>query len=174
MTRVRRDPRDPDSFWDRVVPRHGGSGGYEKCWLWDGLINPVHGYGQVYFGQNCSKPRNQPAHRVAYELMIAEIPEGLVIDHLCRVRSCVNPWHLEPVTTLVNNRRGDGGVAARERKLAVTHCPRGHEYSPDNTRYRILKTGGYSRNCRICMRAQCRVYNAKRPKPRPPKKDVSA
>lgn len=174
MKKPLKKSNDPDHFWSKVEPRHGGYGSYEKCWMWTGGTTGATGYGSAYFGVNGKKPKTQGAHRVAYELMIAEIPEGLVLDHLCRVRLCVNPWHLEPVTIRVNNQRGNGGIVARERKLAVTHCPRGHEYSPDNTRYRILVSGGYSRNCRICMRAQCRVYNAKRPKPRPSKKDVSA
>lgn len=71
-----------------------------ECWIWTGKINGS-GYGEVvlrtkYAGQ---------AHRLMYERMIAPIPEGLVLDHLCRVRSCVNPWHLEPVCQRTNESR---------------------------------------------------------------------
>jgi len=75
------------------------------CWVWQNATNGK-GYGQVGF-----MGRVRSVHRVAYELLVGPIPDGLCIDHLCRVRACCNPYHLEPVTTLVNNRRG--GLAAR-------------------------------------------------------------
>ena len=71
--------------------------GKEQCWPWLGSISQRHGYGK--FGQ-------RGAHRVAYEHFIGPVPDGLQLDHLCRVRSCVNPWHLEPVTVGENIRRG--------------------------------------------------------------------
>jgi hypothetical protein len=79
-------------FWERVEKTGG-------CWLWTGSRNGG-GYGN-YGGKG--------AHRYAYELLKAPIPPGLVIDHLCRVRHCVNPDHMEPVTQSVNCRRGDTG-----------------------------------------------------------------
>lgn len=66
------------------------------CWLWSGRVNPINGYG--YFG-----PRE--AHRVVYEKAKGPIPPGHEIDHLCRVRNCVNPNHLEAVLPIVNKRR---------------------------------------------------------------------
>lgn len=72
------------------------------------------------------KPRR--AHRVAYELLVGPIPEGLVLDHLCRVRHCVNPDHLEPVTKRENERRGKCG----ELFVRVRTCLRGHELSASN------------------------------------------
>ncbi len=85
------------------------------CWLWTGGITP-RGYG---YG------KSKHAHRYSYEAFVGPIPDGLEIDHLCRVTSCVNPDHLEPVTQRENQRR---------RWATVTHCKWGHEFSPENTR----------------------------------------
>jgi hypothetical protein len=88
------------------------------------------------------------AHRFSYEAYVGPIGAGLHIDHLCRVRSCVNPKHLEPVTQRVNTLRGEGRAALQ---LRVTHCPRGHEYTPDN----IYLWRGH-RACRTCVLARGR------------------
>jgi hypothetical protein len=90
------------------------------------------------------------AHRWAYEFLRAEIPEGLHIDHLCRNRACVNPWHLEPVTNRVNGLRGESVAAQHARK---THCIRGHEFTTENT-YPIKN--GKGRGCRECSRIKDR------------------
>lgn len=98
----------------------------------------------------------RPAHRVAYELLIGLIPDGLFIDHVreqgCAHRNCVNPAHLEPVTNAVNILRGDSLPAQNAR---LTRCKYGHEYTPENTYiYR-----GTWRRCRACNReAQRRRY----------------
>lgn len=103
------------------------------CWVWD-KPNPHDGYGQ-FFGQ---------AHRWSYEHHIGPIPEGLHIDHLCRNRACVNPWHLEPVALEENVMRGEGYFAKNARK---TRCIRDHEFTADNT----YTTPGGRRQCRKCM-----------------------
>jgi len=72
------------------------------CWEWKGAVGP-HGYGVIGNGRRIDG--TSLAHRVAYKSFITDIPEGLHIDHLCRNRVCVNPWHLEPVTQAVNNQR---------------------------------------------------------------------
>jgi HNH endonuclease len=74
--------------------------GETGCWLWQGALHSA-GYGFLSVGG-----RNQLAHRVAYRLFVGPIPDGLELDHLCRVKHCVNPAHLEPVTTAENLRRG--------------------------------------------------------------------
>jgi len=127
-----------ESFLKRVTKTSG-------CWFWLGELNGC-GYGRVYMGK-----RRIAAHRIAYELWVAPIPEGLTIDHLCRVRHCVNPDHLEPVTQKVNTLRGEAPSAINARK---THCQKGHEFTPENTRR--LPDG--RRVCRTCRRA----YKAKR------------
>lgn len=128
-------------FWARVDKT--GS-----CWVWTGPKRGV-GYGVISVD---SKPK--AVHRFAYELLVGPIPEGLVLDHLCRNRLCVRPEHLEAVTQQVNILRGVGYTAVAARK---THCKRGHEYTPENT---VKATNG--RWCRECRKAWARADAAKR------------
>jgi hypothetical protein len=114
------------------------------CWIWTGSCN-ASGYGRIAGPQG-----NQFTHRVAYEYFVAEIPEGLHIDHLCRVTSCCNPWHLDPVTPAENLRRAGN----YEAKVALEECPRGHSYTPENTR---IHKRGY-RACLTCERARYQRY----------------
>jgi hypothetical protein len=93
------------------------------------------------------------AHRVAF-VLFAPIPDGLVLDHLCRNPPYINPDHLEPVTVAENNLRGVGCMADYARR---THCPQGHEYTPENTM--ITKVG--ARRCRVCKSAENRAYRIK-------------
>lgn len=119
------------------------------CWLWTASLNK-YGYGQFRV-----RPRTRGAHRVAYEALIGPIPEGMQLDHLCRVRRCVNPAHLEPVTMAVNIARGD--VEARyEWNRAKTHCPQGHPYSATNTYHDPARP---HRICRACSREASRRYD---------------
>lgn len=106
------------------------------CWLWTAGING-RGYGNI-----TADGRTRSAHRVAYEEWIGPIPAGLDLDHLCRVRHCVNPDHLEPVTRRENLVRGATLVAEQ---VARTACPQGHLYDEENTRYE-----GSMRHCRRC------------------------
>lgn len=99
-------------------------------------------YGQIWWNR-----AQHLAHRVAYALLVGPIPEGMVIDHLCSNRSCVNPEHLEPVTQDENVRRSGTPMATRQ--LAKTHCTRGHPYDEANT-YVVPKSG--HRQCRTCNR----------------------
>lgn len=129
---------DDERFWRKVQgPDPLG------CWTWAGSLNRA-GYGQF----TLRGPRNVMAHRYAYEALIGPIPDGLTIDHLCRNKACLNPWHLEPVPNGVNIRRGGNAVK--------THCPRGHEYRAENT---YLYRG--SRYCRTCQNDQRRERRAR-------------
>jgi hypothetical protein len=96
------------------------------CWEWLGYRS-VNGYGRVAW-----QGRFTAAHRITYELFFApyKIPRGLTLDHLCRVRHCVNPEHLEPVTSKVNILRGVGVTAQKARQ---TQCIHGHPFDIANT-----------------------------------------
>lgn len=122
-------------FWSRVEPEPNSG-----CWLWSGTTY-LGGYGRF----TTETRSQQAAHRWAYEHYRGPVPSGLQLDHLCRVRCCVNPDHLEAVTARVNTLRGRGRTS---QNAAKTHCVRGHEFTPENTR--ILVTG--KRNCRECLK----------------------
>lgn len=112
------------------------------CWLWTAGRTP-EGYGKFWLDG-----RTVLAHRVAFELGHGPIPDGLQLDHLCRVRHCVR--HLEPVTVRDNLMRGPGTLAAIN--AAKTHCRNGHEFTDANT----YRPPDGSRMCRECMRAKDR------------------
>jgi HNH endonuclease len=130
-----------DRFWAKVDRR-----GPDECWPWLGKLGTT-GYGHFTVSY-----RGHPAHRLAYELVNGPVPDTLVMDHLCRNRGCCNPAHLEPVTNRENILRGVGLPAVH---FAKTHCPRGHEYTPENTRW---SRGGTTRNCRTCAQRAVRGY----------------
>jgi hypothetical protein len=111
------------------------------CWLWTGRLNR-YGYGHAIFDRKL-----QLAHRVAYTLFKGSIPSGLQLDHLCRVRCCINPDHLEPVTNKENLSRG------RNSKRDQSHCVNGHEFTEENT-YWYADKGYRHRMCRECASAR--------------------
>jgi hypothetical protein len=124
------------------------------CWLWQGKRMATEGYGVMTINR-----RGTMAHRASYEAFIGPIPAGLQLDHLCRVRECVNPKHLEPVTARVNVLRSP--VAQASLNAAKTHCPRDHEYTPENTY--LYGPHGRWRLCRTCIRERARArYASKR------------
>lgn len=125
------------------------------CWLWTGGATSA-GYGIIYTGNSGELPKSTTAHRIAYLLFKGPIPDGLEIDHLCRVRSCVNPDHLEAVSHRVNLFRGKSISSIHSR---LTHCPKGHPYSDDNL-YVHNKTGW--RQCRICRSHHSRNRKSRR------------
>lgn len=137
------DTRLPGRFWSKVVDHHSG------CWLWTANRYPG-GYGQVKW-----KGRPRQAHRVAYESLEGSIGRGLCIDHLCRVRECVNPAHVEPVTLGENVLRGNGVSAKNARK---THCKNGHPLTGDNLHVVKCRSGNIGRECKTCRRATTRRH----------------
>ncbi len=135
----RRYPSPEVRFWSRVaLPNTAG------CLLWLG------GTGSQGYGHLIVRGREMPAHRFAYELAYGAVPDGHVIDHLCRVRHCVRPEHLEAVTHVENVKRGEVGRNSREK----TTCPAGHLYDQVNTR--ISREG--KRVCRACHRNHAARY----------------
>lgn len=118
-------------FWDKV-DKTG------DCWLWRGYIKP-NGYATFRLGKD-----KVYVHRLSYEMANDKIPIGLVIDHTCSVRHCVNPSHLEAVTQRENLLRSPTIVSVESAK---THCSNGHEFNAMNTNYARGK-----RHCRVCGR----------------------
>jgi len=109
------------------------------CWIWTGAKN-AKGYGSVGIGGR----KTALAHRTVYELLAAPIPEGMTLDHLCMVKACVNPEHLEPVTREEN---------ASRYARTITECVKGHPLSGDNLVTLTRRNGTVRRVCRAC-RAQ--------------------
>lgn len=121
------DERLPPRFWSKV--RENPTTG---CWEWVACTNKA-GYGRIGVGRSTVL-----AHRLSYEALVAPIRDGLQIDHVCRVRCCCNPGHLEPVTGRENVLRGSAA--------AIRYCYRGHPATREN----IGPNGDGKRKCRLC------------------------
>ena len=133
-----------ERFWNKVDKT-------ESCWLWKAALNN-DGYGNFNL---CG--RGGIAHKLSYESLVGPVPDGLELDHLCRIRNCVNPAHLEPVTHKVNVQRGE----LYKVNASKTHCPHDHPYSGDNL---YLHPVG-QRVCRTCNKLAMRKYRAKKKLP---------
>jgi len=119
----------------------------DTCWLWTGALS--NGYGIFTY-----RGKHYLVHRYIYELVVGSIPEGLTLDHLCRVRNCCRPEHLEPVPAAINKERGESPAARNARK---THCNRGHEFTEENT----MRDANGKRRCRRCNRERYHMLKEK-------------
>ena len=133
-------------FWTKVDRKDD-----ESCWLWTATKNP-NGYGMWKLSG-----RSRGAHLFAYEWLVGPIPNGMEIDHKCRVRNCVNPRHLEAVTHRENTLRGDTITA---NAAAKRYCPRGHALIEGNLVASTAKRG--ARQCLTCSREMAREYRARK------------
>lgn len=122
----------------------------DACWLWLGTKTRT-GYGQLSVNR-----RMVYAHRFSYELANGPIPAGMTLDHLCRVRHCVNPLHLEPCSQWENTRRSPLNHVALN--VGKTTCPAGHPYDSENL---YVKTNGH-RICRVCQREKHTIAQRER------------
>lgn len=127
-----------EDFWPRAKfsPATG-------CFEWQALRNS-YGYGLFNY-----KGKLWIAHRLALQFSGVELKEGLTVDHICRNRLCVNPAHLRQVTSKENT-HAPGSLAPAAINVKKTHCPKGHEYTPDNL------TKDVKRSCKTCHRDRAR------------------
>lgn len=103
-----------------------------------------HGYAQVGWQEPDGRMVAELCHRVVWCWTYGDIPDSMTVDHICHVRQCVNPEHLRLLSNVKN--ASDNGMATK------THCPKGHEYSPENTNVYTNPNTGYT--CRKCLACQ--------------------
>lgn len=146
--------KPPDVYAERILPmpEFPDDVNGEPCWMWMGSKNNG-GYGTASF-----RGKPEMVHRIMYELLKGPLEKRVVLDHLCRVRGCCNPAHLEPVSQSVNLRRGEAGKITGARQKAKTHCAQGHLFDDLNT----YNTKGGKRACRECSRIRHKKVNARR------------
>lgn len=148
-----------ERFWEKVdrdgpLPEVAPELG--QCWIWTASLDG-RGYGQIGTGVGKGVVK---AYRWAWVDANGDVPEGLELDHLCRVKQCVRPGHLQPVTQRTNNLRSNSASAQRARS---TQCPQGHPYDDENTYVDRTR----ARHCRTCgVEADRRYY----PKTRTPER----
>ncbi len=128
-------------FWKKVDKTSSKKG----CWLW---VSSKRSNG---YGQFCYRRKPKKAHRLLYAMLEGKIPKNKTLDHLCRVRHCVNPGHLEVVMCRENILRGEGLAAIHAQK---TQCKRGHPFTIENT----YQNGKNGRGCRVCRREHVRQW----------------
>lgn len=131
-----------ERFWSKVQKT-------ATCWYWMGNVS-WRGYGRFYLNG-----KNVQAHRFSF---YGEEMSGPDLDHLCRVRRCVNPEHLEPVTNRENLLRSP--LTLPSVALAKTECPKGHPLTPENVYVRGGNQSG-QRRCRTCTQEAMRANYAR-------------
>jgi len=136
--------RPVDRLLERCIDDNG-------CWLYQGATDHA---GYVRTRVRGSK---RFGHRITWEHFVGPWPDGLTFDHLCRRKNCLNPWHGDPVPSLVNSRRSPDNIAVRN--AAKTHCPQGHPLSGDNLRF---ASQGSGRVCRTCRAESSRTYRLRK------------
>lgn len=137
-------PQEQATFWERVAIDMYDD---DACWPWKARLEPS-GYGRFWVRNKTYLP-----HRVAWALQHGGTSCELTIDHVCKNRACCNPAHLDLVTMRVNVLRGDGVTA---RNAVKTHCHRGHEFTPENTRF----VPGKGRSCKQCDKEQRQSWHS--------------
>lgn len=134
-----------DSILSKITKQSDG------CWLWNSVTDR-YGYGQFHLYGEDNKRRTIGAHRASYQLFVGPIPIGLEVHHLCCVRRCVNPDHLQLLGRKDHARVTPVNPVSVEKinafHLSKTHCPSGHEYTEENTFY----SSHNGRRCRACHR----------------------
>lgn len=129
--------RPVDAVWDRLETGPG------DCWLWTGSVDE-DGYGRY--------SRDGLVHRMVYQFLVVDIPSDLDLDHLCLVKRCANPWHLEPVSRGENSRR---------KNALISRCKNDHPFTDENTYY--VREGAYlRRHCRTCNAAAQQRYQQRK------------
>ena len=139
-----------DRFWKNVKK----SLRIDGCWIWEGSLD-TKGYGQIGLNYKVVK-----AHQFMIRYILGnKISEGFCIDHICRVRNCVNPEHLQIVSFRENTLIGFGPAAIAKRRNT---CARGHAYTQETTRIDHTKSGNSFRVCRLCDRNNSRLKRLRR------------
>ncbi len=134
-----------ERFWSKV-DKHGPGG----CWIWTAFL--TRGYGH-FTTTTDGHQVTKKAHRIAYELLVGPIPDGLCIDHVCRTRSCCNPEHLRPVTWR-ENIFAPGSKSIAVKHAEKTHCRHGHALVEGNLLRFGLAMG--KRLCAECNKRRCK------------------
>lgn len=140
----------PFDYQNKIMPEP-----MSGCWIWTGSLS-FNGYGRKRAPLPNPTANVVAVHREVYKMLVGPIPDGKQLDHLCRIRSCCNPSHLEPVTCQENIRRG-----TKNQYTKATCCPQGHPYSGENL-VTYFKNGRECRLCRICKRAILRRWRARK------------
>lgn len=125
----------------QVLQDRGVREGTGECWLWTSSVDK-YGYGRL--NDRALPTRPMSAHRWVFELLVGDIPAEMTVDHICFVKQCVNPAHLQLLTRVENSRR--------QRRALAHECARGHRFTPENTGWNQFASGP-RRYCRECHRA---------------------